>query len=438
MGDFREAAEKGGGSIRARRHVVPPGPVWPRKEEDVLRDVGGALGLLLWQRVRDVRLWARMPPGERRGLWGQPAALEHERIAFAALGEAGLGEPLAVLASLVRFPDVAVAEEVAAACLQVAAWGEATGASEAAIQFAEAGAAVAPTHAVAAMTAGRACRRVGALERAATWYRRAIPLAWRGRDLETYIRAQLGYGFVLFTMGRADRARAHYKRAARVASWAGRYVAAAEAQHDLLTIASDTGRYRDGTAHTRAALELYPLKHARVPYLVHDYAYLLICNGFFGSAVPLLDAVLRYVVQPRERALVMGNLARCLASLGDRQRFDGTVGEVLRLAAQSEEFAAAALVNAAAGAHALGEWERAESLARHALEIATRRRHGTPQRRAAVLLERIARREQGDPALEPPNSGEVRELTAVLLSRLARIGVAGAVSGEDGGGPPGQ
>lgn len=420
MGDFREAAEKGGGRTRARRHVVPPGPVWPRKEEDVLRDVGGALGLLLWQRVRDVRLWARMPPGERRGLWGQPAALEHERMAFAALGEAGLGEPLAVLASLVRFPDRAVAEDVAAACLQVAAWGEATGASEAAIQFAEAGAAAAPTHAVAAVTAGRACRRVGALERAATWYRRAIPLAWRGRDLETYVRAQLGYGFVLFTMGRVDKARSHYKRAARVASWAGRYVAAAEAQHDLLTIASDTGRYQDGTARAKAALELYPQKHGRVPALVHDYAYLLISNGFFGYAAPLLEAALEYIVQPRERVMVMGNLARCLGALGDQGQFERAVGEVLQLAAQSEEFAAAALVQVAEGARALGEWDSAERLARHALEVAIRRRHATPRQRAGVLLDCIATRAPGDAMREPPNPREVRELTAALLSRLGR------------------
>ena len=404
----------------------------------MLRDVGGALGLLLWQRVRDVRLWARMLPAERHGLWGTPAAMEHDQVANAALCEAGLRDALAVLASLVRFPDLAVAEEIEAACLKIAAWGEATGASETSAQFAEAAAAAAPEHAVATLVAGRACRRVGALERAAAWYRRAIPLAWRGRDLETYVRAQLGYGFVLFTMGSVDQARAHYKRAARVASWTGRYAVAAEAQHDLLTIASDTGRYTDGTAHVKAALELYPQKHARVPYLVHDYAYLLICNGFFGSAVPLLDAVRHYIVQPREQVLVMGNLARCVAALDDRQRFDGAVGEVVRLAAQSEEFAAVALLRLAEGAHALGELARAEGFATHALKVATRLGHGTPRRRAAALLERIARSEAGDAALEPPNPGEVRELTAVLLSRLARIGAAGDGSGEVAGGLPGQ
>jgi tetratricopeptide (TPR) repeat protein len=438
MGDIRETVEEGGGSIRARRHAIPPAPVWPRKEEGVLRDVGGALGLLLWQRVRDVRLWARVPPEDRRGLWAPPDELEHERMAYAGIDEPGLMEPLVVLASMVRFPDLAAGEEIAAACLRISAWGEASGASETSVQFAEAAAAAAPAHATAAVTAGRACRRVGASERAASWYRRAIPLAWRGRDLETYVRAQLGYGFVLFTMGRFDKARAHYKRAARVASWAGRYAVAAEAQHDLLTIASDTGRYRDGTAHAKEALELYSQKHGRVPYLVHDYAYLLICNGFFGSAVPLLEAVLGYIVQPRERVLVMGNLARCVAALGDRKRFDSAVGEVLRLAAQSEEFAAAALLHVAEGAHALGEWDRAESLATHALEVATRLGHETPRQRAAALLERTARREPGDAALEPPNPGEVRELTAVLLSRLSRIGAAGDGGGEDRGGPPGQ
>ena len=425
MDDVEDPAEGPGGGIRARRQATPPAPVWPRKEQGLLRDVGGALGLLLWQRVRDVRLWARVDPEARRGLWGPPETMEYERIAYASLEDARLSEPLAVLASMVRFPDLVSAEEIAGACLRIAEWGETTGAIETAVQFAEAAAAAVPTDAAAALTAGRACRRVGASERAGIWYQRAIPLAWRGAQLETYIRAQLGYGFVLFTMGSVTKARAHYKRAARVASWAGKYAVAAEAQHDLLTIASDTGRYDDGGAHAKKALELYPHKHRRVPYLVHDYAYLLICNGFFGHAVPLLEGVLEYIVQPRERVLVMGNLTRCLGMLGVRERFDNAVGEVLRLAAQSEEFAAAALVNAAEGARALAEWEVAERLAQHALEIATRRMHATPRQHARVLLERIAGKDPGEPVLEPPNLVEVRELTAALLSRLGRIAVPG-------------
>lgn len=414
-----EAERRG---VLGRRKTIPPAPAWPWDEAGVLRDLDGALGLLLWQRARDVRLWARMDPTGRRALFRNLETLGTEGGGDVDLEQYDAGElaaPLAVLREMIRCPESAAGSAVAGACLAVSGWAERKGVLGTAASLAEA-AAAAPSSAGAALAAARTCRRAGATERATIWYLRAIPLAWRVRDHDTYVRAQLGYGFVLFTAGDIEAARSHYRRAARVARWVGSYGIAAEAHHDLLTIASDAGTHEEGERYARAAMELYSVRAARLPYLVHDYAFLLIRNGYFAHAVRLLGPVLDRIILPRERILVVGNLARCVGALGERARFEALAEEALRLSETAEEFAAAALLNVAEGARALLEWE----LAGEIVEVATRRGHATPRQRAAALLDQIAGRKPGDAVREPTGPARIRELTASLLSRLAKSAAA--------------
>jgi tetratricopeptide (TPR) repeat protein len=381
---------------RPRRKVVPPPPTWPRGEATILRELRGPAGITLWQLARDVRLWSSTEVGQRRGLFRAENGLP---VRSALLEAPELGEPVERLLALVRYPDLVEPTDVAAAAAEIASWAEDRELLVTALEYAEAAALADPASAAYAIHAGRIARRVGENNRGAAWYQRAIGVA-RG-DHDAYIRAQLGYGGVLFQIGNYDQARRAFRRASRLAVKYGRRGLAAQANHDLLSIACDAGSYEQGAAAARNALERYPIRHPRLPHLAHDYAYLLMRNQYHAAAIPLLRKVLG-LVNPHERIVVCGTLARSAAALGDRLLFQSVSQDVLRGAGVSEEFAAQALVHVAAGAQSLGEWDLAERVAADALAIAERRGCRRPHRDAATILEEVAVREGG-------KSGKARE-----------------------------
>ncbi|HYW08517.1 MAG TPA: hypothetical protein VE913_16275 [Longimicrobium sp.] len=264
--------------------------------------------------------------------------------------------------------------------------------NETALQFIEAAAYAAPTDAELATTAGFHCFRLADWERAATWYHRAIILARQAEEWVWYIRGHLRLGILLFQQGYHDEARPHYLRAAR-------------------------------------ALELYPKRHSRLPYLAHDYAFLLVRNALYSRALAVLDHLDPEMFEPQYRIILWGTVARAAGGMRDRARYDLAREQVLRLAAVSDEYAAAALVHVAEGWRSFGEWTAAEWTAGQALDTAIRRSDGTANRLAYALLDRIAERAPADRDREVPASVRVADFSRALARRIQKKAASKSVSG---------
>jgi hypothetical protein len=193
------------------------------------------------------------------------------------------------------------------------------------------------------------------------------------------------------------------------------------------------GTYEEAENHAWKALELYPVRHTSVPFLAHDYAWLLNREGFFSAAHVLLRAALPNI-PPHRRLPILGSLARACAGIGDREGYQAAADEVLRLAGETGEGAAAALIHVSGAARHFGDWTLVEKAAARALEIAVEREEAEPQRGARAILEGLAAREPGPPDRTPPDGARVRELTEQFLVRLRKWSAATRTAG--GSAPP--
>lgn len=404
----------------SRSKVIPPAPTWPRGEAAILREQTGAVGVALWQAARDIRLWAQTNASARSGLFRSPLG------GSSRTPEAPeLQRTFAELKSVVRQPERASAVEVAAAATEIARWAEGRQMLQTALEFAEGAALADPTSAAAAISAGRLARRAGEINRSAAWYRRAVRLA-RG-DHDAYIRAQLGYGGVMLELGNQAEASVAFRRASRMAIKYGSRGLAAQANHELLVIARDAGTYEAGAAAAEKALERYPIRHPRLPDLAHHYAQLLIRAGYFRASLPILQELLA-IVRPDERLWVRAELARSAGAVGERDLFEESCAEVVRDVSLLEDHAVHALLEVAAGARWLGEWELARRLGGDALEIATKSRAAGLALLAEQLLSDVDARSGGEQGLALEAPLPVQLTVSAFLRKLAKRG------GRDSGG----
>jgi hypothetical protein len=405
---------------RSRRHRLAMAPSGPRSEFVVLDEIGGLLGLTLWERVRDAYLWASVEEDHRVGLFRARRSGTGTRLPDVVDVAPAIVEAIALLGFVSRYPERVTAGIVAQACNDVSTWAAETLRLETAVLFAETAAVAEPEVARHATVAGRLCRRVGNPSRASWWYLRGIGLGRRSKDWDSYVSGQLGYGMILFQFGNASEAKKHYIRGARRAEWAGMDGRAAEAHHDIMTIASDYGTLMEGITAARRALDLYPLSHRRIPYFGADVGYLFIQSAGFSSALPILDAA-RPRIPPNDRLLISGTTARSCAAVGNASRYDEALEAVLALGARAEDMAASAYAHAAEGARTLGRAALARELATTALRIGERRKEHTPTQHAIRILESLAGNAPSD-ADHPlaPTSG-AQTLSRSLIERLSRI-----------------
>lgn len=254
--------------------------------------------------------------------------------------------------------------------------------------------------------------------RATAWYRRAARLAAKAKDWEWYIRAHIRLGLLLYQLGEYTAARGVYERASWMADWFGRDELAGKAHHDLVAIESFIGTYAAAESEMRKALALYALREKRIPYLVHDFAFALMRHAHYSASLQLLEAVWEHIPEPN-RLIINGTIARVTAGLRLRDRYESAASHVIMLAELCEDGATWAYIHIAEGARCFDEWDRAESYAARALEIALRRREPDAQRTAYELMDAImyrvpAPRQQ----LAPPSADQ---LVAVCLDRLAKL-----------------
>lgn len=176
---------------RDRLPAAPPSPV---DEMSVIREVASDDGLVLWQCLRDVTLWAGASEGVRGRLF-HAAAADRRRAAVAGcrLSEA-LRSPVRVLSAVVVHPTPLSPADVSGACGQIAAALEAEGCTASALAFAQAAALASPDDPAPALWLVVLSRRVGFLGGVEEWLLRAVALARRAERWDEYVAAYLELG----------------------------------------------------------------------------------------------------------------------------------------------------------------------------------------------------------------------------------------------------
>lgn len=402
--------------VVSRRRGIRPAPP-PRSTFPFCLDpeVEGDVAVVLWRALRDALWWARLDERDRTTFFPHPTQAVRERFDSVREVVPALD---GALSTFLRVSEGSLERlDIAEACHAISEWADRSGYSATRALFAEAAAYADPEEPAWANLAARACRRNADYRRAEIWYERAFRLAVRARKKQQQVWAQLGFGTLMYALGRYDRARLWYGRAATRAARTNQPREAAEAEHDLMTVASEVGTYHQGARHLQRALVHYPVRHWRLPFLVHDFAYLLIQNRCYSAALPLLQK-LADVIPRSEQLLLWSAIARAAAGAGDADEYEHALAQAGQVASLRPEYSPAALRNLAEAALLRHDWQLAADTARQALDLARVRDEFDIQRSAKEILRRAARQEAPSPEGSPDAS--IADLSRELLRRLAR------------------
>lgn len=407
------------GSKRPRKAYEVP---TPRDWWGILDDIPHELGVELALVVRRIWLAAGCPPTRRESLFrvSRSAFVAERREEALAQLAADVRHELRVLLT-VYTPEHPSEVEIAAAAEALTEWAQASGHACTALNLAEAGAIVAPTHAHAAFIAARTNRQVGEAWRAEVYYRRAILLAYREQQWKDYICAQLGFGTLLVDRGDLIAAAQRYERAARKADDQGIEWLAAQTFHDLASLHFQRGDVDAAIESVKSALTIYPRLNERVPVAVHDLAFLHLLREHHIEAMALLELLIPLPLLPHDQVLVSGSLARAAGALGQQSLYAEAAARVAHFAPQHKQHADAAYVNLAYGARALGLWAVAAEHAGHAARLAAEAEHAFVERVAWELLIEITTRKACPPPAPPltgPQAAEIKQLANSLREQL--------------------
>lgn len=369
---------------------------------------------------RDLQRW--MDADRRNGLFGNRNHKVRARLLRASHVVPALASAIRVFLHLRRNPETVVPSELGAACYSVWGWAEGESLLGTAAHYAEAAAYLVPDNPAYANDAGWACRRIAQHERAGVWYQRAFRLAVRARSRHESIRALVGRGAVYKDLGQHAEARDYYDRASRRAVRTGRRRQAAVARHYIFALEAEQGTFRAGLDEVRETLNLYPIYDRRVPYLAHDYTFLLIRNRYFTPALLLLEKLAPAITKPEERLLVQSSVAWAAAAAGRYEQHRAAEKYVLDTAGTYPEYAAASYIHLAHAARFAGKWDAATEYAAHAEEIAGKRRDAALAEEAATLRQVIAarippERENSVPWPDAVESEFIEKMFAIRLRR---------------------
>lgn len=271
---------------------------------------------------------------------------------------------------------------------------------------------------------GLSARRASAYERAEKRFRRAAKMARGCRDWELLARAQLAIAKTSKQRGNYPSARRLLRKALRTAQHYGVGVVEGMTLQELFALAVDTGVQQEALHWAREAFETYRyIRHPNLLRLAHDIGRHWINLGDYPSGLAVLKEVLPHLQRSEEVMLVWGNIARAAAGVNDRKLFEEAHARMGWLAASSasEEHFARSTLEAAIGAAHLGMWERAETGALRALEVALRRSEAVSRFMAEALLRNVQMRRTGEAPQVPP-SRRRSELTEEIVEALREFG----------------
>lgn len=375
-----------------RRSPPPPailhGPDETLDGVHILDEMRNGIGVLLWQSLHDVILWASVPPGERRGLF-RPESVRRRLAALVALGaDPALEAALTSLTAISGDPDNARPEAVGAVCMQIARWADAKDSAATALAFAQGAAMASPGDASAGLLAGCLARKLGERARAETWLRRTIVLGRRNGDRMSLFQACLALGEMQAERGDTDAARGLFLRAFRGARRSGFRELKGQALHGLFRLAAQGGRPEEADSYARSTLHAYGRRHPRVPQVARDIGTFWLERGKYAEALAALRLLLPYARRPADRVEALAAVARAAAGAGNEEAFDNAAGEALQLLRRTppEEMRTRPLLELARGATELRRWESAERAAQLALDTAMRRGEDQATSGAEALL----------------------------------------------------
>ena len=414
-----------------RRWRTPPpltrGSAETLEGMEVLREVGGDAGVLLWQSYRNVMFWATAEPGERAKMFSADAGKKRLADVEAAALEDALSIPLTTIGKMLVSPDKTAGEAVADACTTLARWADAHGYLGASLAFTQAAALAAPANAEFPFQVGQIARGRHELARAETWFRHSIMIGRQIGDWESYSRAYLALGNMFLLRGAFPTAQRMHIKALRASRRKGLPQIQGYALHDLFVIATETGRAEQAEQYARQAFRAYGPKHEKVPALAHDIAYYWMNRGYFERALPIFQALLPHFSDARGTLRVLGNIARAAGGVGNREVFRKSWVEANRIARDPDVMpvVAEAMVEMATGAASLGEWDRAEQSGERALEVARQRSEHKVAARAESVLDAVHRGRRVEEARAVEFAAEQGDVLATDLVRsLEREAVA--------------
>lgn len=378
----------------SRRWCIPPAMLRAPGETlegfRILVEVPGELGVLLWRTARDVALWADVEPEARGGLF----AAESADVRLARLAATDVPSPITAavdtLGGMLTNAHRADAEVMRNCCREVAGWARGEGLVHTALAFAQAGALASPEDAAAALHTGISAVAAGEDIRAATWLRRTLGLARRGRHRVTYAAAWVELAAVSERAGDADAAGRMYQRAYR----AGRRVtgdatARLRAAHGLFRLARRRGDDAGAAQFAHLALRAYRPTAPEALRLLLDLARFWTDTGEMGrarSALRKLSAH-RATLPLRDRLPYAALRARAFAET-DRQYSTAAASDVWRLLweeAVGDEDRFAAVRDLAHAARTLGDAAAFTRAQREVLRLASRDAYTQVSRELARL-----------------------------------------------------
>lgn len=417
-----------------RRWRTPP-PLTRGSESlegmEILREIGGEAGVLLWQAYRNVMFWASVEQGERAQLFS-PAAADRRsaEIAEARLPDE-VREPLSAIAGMLEGPDAAEGDTLADACTLVARWAEAEGHVNSALAFTQAASVASPRSARLALAVGQLARRRGDMPRAETWFRHTIMVARQVGDWDSYSRAYIALGNMLIARGNLPAAGRMHIKALRAARRKGLQQLQGMALHDLFVIADEMGRDEQAEEYARQAFRAYGAGHPSLPLLAHDMAYFWMQRGHFAHALEIFQRLEPHVTDSRTRLLLVANIARAAGGVGDRDLFRKAWTQTYRLV--KDPALASTIPNAtlelAYGASSLGEWDRAEQAAQESYDLAVKLGMGKTRFHAESLMESITTGRTADVQITEGRkpSPRVDSLAADVLRSLSSSPILSSV-----------
>jgi len=387
---------------RSGRKSPPPPAILHGPDEtldgaNILDEMRNGVGVVLWQSLHDVILWASVPPGERRNLF-RPESVRRRLAALVALGvDPPLEAALTSLAALSADPGTARPESVGAVCLQIARWAEANESVGTALAFAQGAAIASPGDAAAGFLAGCLARKQGERARAETWLRRSIVLGRRNGDRMTLFQACLVLAEMQAERGDLEGARGLFLRAFRGARRSGFRELKGQALHGLFRLAAAGGRVDEADSYARSTLHAYGRRHPRVPQVARDIGTFWLERGKFPEALSALRLLLPFARHPADRVEALAVVARAAAGAGNEEAFDDASREALQLLRRTpeEDLRSRPLLDLARGAAELQRWESAERAARLALDAAVRQGEDHASTRAQAMLSQSRKHRDG-------------------------------------------
>jgi hypothetical protein len=415
-----------------RRWRTPP-PLTRGSESlegmEILREVGGEVGVLLWQAYRNVMFWSMSDAADRGQLFSADAGTRRRQEVADARVPQRLSGALESVAVMLESPETASGDAVAEACTAIGQWAEDEGYMNTALAYTQAAAVASPARARLALAVGQLARRRAELARAETWFRHTIMIGRQTGDWESYSRAYIALGNMLISRGNFPGAHRMHIKALRAARRKGMPEIQGMALHDLFVIADETGRDEQAEEYARQAFRAYGAMHVSVPALAHDIAYFWMQRGYFARALDVFQALEAHLSSPRERLVLLSNAARAAAGTGNRETFRKAWTQVFRLAKDPELQAVVpnALLELALGAASLNEWDRADQAASESLELATRAGYAKVRFRAEALLDSVRNGRAAQENIALKSSAKADALATEMVRSLSGAPVPAGV-----------